>query len=53
MSWRLLYGISKLWNYYRDEKNADGNENNAADNMINNDKTIVSKYFEYNSLRQK
>ena len=36
-----------LWNDYRDEVNDDANENNAADNKINNDKTIISKYFEY------
>ena len=35
-----------LWNYYRDAINDDPNENNAADNRINNDKTI-SKPFEY------
>ena len=42
-----------LWNYYRDEKNDDENENNAADNMIKNDKTIASKSFECKNLRQK
>ena len=35
-----------LWNYYRDEINDDGNENNAANNRINNNKTITSKSFE-------
>ena len=35
-----------LCNYYRDAINDDPNENNAADNRINNDKTI-SKPFEY------
>ena len=30
-----------LWNYYRDEKNDDENEN---DNRINNNKAIKSKY---------
>ena len=35
-----------LWNYYRDEKNADENENNGADNMIKNDKKIACKSFE-------
>ena len=28
-----------LWNYYRDEINGDANENNAAHNKINNNKT--------------
>ena len=36
-----------LWNYYRDEINDDANENNAARNKINNNKTITSKSFEY------
>ena len=38
---------SSLWNYYGDEINDDANENNAACNNINNNKTITSKYFEY------
>ena len=29
-----------LWNYYRDEIKDDANENNAANNRINNNKTI-------------
>ena len=36
-----------LWNYYKDEINDDANENNAACNKINNNKTITSKSFEY------
>ena len=36
-----------LWNYCRDEINDDANENNAACNKINNNKTITSKSFEY------
>ena len=36
-----------LWNYYRDEVNADANENDNANNKINNNKTITSKSFEY------
>ena len=35
-----------LWNYYRGEVNDDVNENNK-NNMMNNNKTITSKYFEY------
>ena len=29
------------WNYYRDEVTDDANENNAANNRINNSKTIT------------
>ena len=36
-----------LWNYYRDEVNDDENENDNANNRINNNRTIVSKSFEY------
>ena len=36
-----------LWNYHRDEINDKANENNAANNKINNHKTITSKSFEY------
>ena len=36
-----------MWNYYSDEINDDANENNAANNRINNNKTITSKSFEY------
>ena len=36
-----------LWNYYRDEINDDANENMAANNRINDNKTITSKSFEY------
>ena len=35
-----------LPNCYRDEIN-DGNDNNVTNNMINNNKTITSKYFKY------
>ena len=34
-----------LWNYYRDEINDDANEN--TNNMIDNNKTITSKFIEY------
>ena len=33
----------------RDEIHDDGNENYAANNRINNNKTITSKSFEYNT----
>ena len=39
--------LSSLWNYYGHEINDDANENNAACNNINNNKTITSKSFEY------
>ena len=35
-----------MWNYYRGKINDDANENNAANNRINNNKTITSKSFE-------
>ena len=35
-----------FWNYYRDEINDDANENMAANNRINDNKTITSKSFE-------
>ena len=35
-----------FWNYYRDERNDDANENMAANNRINDNKTITSKSFE-------
>ena len=35
-----------MWNFYRDEAD-DGNENNAANDKINNNKTIASFSFEY------
>ena len=38
-----------LWIYYRDEVNNDANENNAANNRINNNKAITSKFFEQNT----
>ena len=34
-----------LWNYYRNEVNADANENDNANNKTNNNKTITSKSF--------
>ena len=37
-----------MWNYCRDEVNDNANENNADNHRINN-KTITSKYFEYNT----
>ena len=37
-----------LWNSYRDCISDDANENNAANNRINSNKTITSKSFEYN-----
>ena len=36
-----------LWNYYRDEINDDADETDNNDNMLNNNKTITSKSFEY------
>ena len=36
-----------LWNYYRDEANDDGNENNGARDKIYDNKTITSKSFKY------
>ena len=39
--------FGSLWNYYRDEINDDANEDNAARNKINNNKTIASKSLEY------
>ena len=36
-----------LWNYYRDEVDDDANENDAANNRINKNKTTTSKSFEY------
>ena len=36
-----------MWNYYGDEINDDANEINAANNRINNNKTITNKSFEY------
>ena len=36
-----------LWNYYRDEVNDDENENGDANNMINNNKKMISKSSEY------
>ena len=44
-----------LWNYYRDEANDNVNENNVDDYRINNNRTIASKSFEYETklLRRK
>ena len=36
-----------MWNYYRDEGNDDESENDNVNNIINNNKTIKSKSFEY------
>ena len=36
-----------LWNYYRDELNADANENYDANNRIKNNKITTRKSFEY------
>ena len=36
-----------LYNYYRFEVNAFANENNADNYMTNNNKTIISRPFEY------
>ena len=36
-----------MWNYYRDEGNDDESENDNVNNIINNNKTITSKSFEY------
>ena len=36
----------ELLYYYRDEVNDDAKENNAADNRINDNKTILSKFLE-------
>ena len=38
-----------LWNYYRDEMNYDGNENDANGNMANN-KITTSKSFKYYTI---
>ena len=37
----------RLWNYYRGEVDDDANENDAANNRINKNKTTTSKSFEY------
>ena len=36
--------LRSLWNYYKAKLNYDENDNN---NMIYNNKTITSKFFEY------
>ena len=39
---------ASLWNCYRDKVNDDANENNGAGNYrINNNKTRISKSFQY------
>ena len=38
-----------LWNYYRDEVNDDENDKDNNDNMINNNKTITSESFKFNT----
>ena len=40
-----------LWNFYRNEINDDENENDSAYNRINNNKTITSKSFEYQTKK--
>ena len=42
----IILTSGSLWNYYRDEIK-EANENNAANNRINDNKTIASKSFEY------
>ena len=37
----------RFWNYYRGEVDDDANENDAANNRINKNKTTTSKSFEY------
>ena len=39
--------LGSLWNYHRGEINDDANENNAARNKININKTIASSSFKY------
>ena len=41
--------IGSPWNYYRDEVNDNANETNTDNYRINNNKTITSKSFEYNT----
>ena len=41
----IILTSGSLWNYYRDEIK-EANENNAANNRINDNKTIASKSFE-------
>ena len=41
--------IGSSWNYYRDEVNDNANETNTDNYRINNNKTITSKSFEYNT----
>ena len=38
-----------LWNYYRDEVNDSANDIDDNDQIINNNKTKTSKFFEYNA----
>ena len=38
-----------LWNYYRDDMNDDADEI-VANNRVNNNKTTISKSFEYKQI---
>ena len=44
---RGIVTSGSLWNYYRDEINDDANEKNTANNMVNDNKTITHKSFQY------
>ena len=41
----IILTSGSLKNYYRDEISDDANENNAANNRVNNNKTKTSKSF--------
>ena len=44
--------LGSLWNYHIDEVNDNANENNADGNyVINHDKTITSRSFEYKTKK--
>ena len=44
----VLSRYMSLWKYYKNKLNYDANEHNdAANYMINKNKTTISKYFEY------
>ena len=51
----VLSRYMSLWKYYKNKLNYDANEHNdAANYMINKNKTTISKYFEYKTKnRQK
>ena len=51
----VLSRYMSLWKYYKNKLNDDANEyNDAANYMINKNKTTISKYFEYKTKnRQK